>query len=159
MECYDQFCSQNWGWWFSWDVLQTNIFCDEVENIIIDLKPLKQVWRKYICIIVSNGWSDLKKRSIINILTCFCKCTMFISVIDILRLVGQPHIPKMLEIVGLQNVVQVIIGNVFNCKAMDNLVTRETPQLFGHLVLPIVLIKSNWWHHEVALGEKCGHWN
>jgi hypothetical protein len=52
-------------------------------------------------------------------------------------------IPKMLEIVGLQNVVQVIKGNVFNCKSMDNLVTRDTPQLFGQLVLPIVLIKSN----------------
>jgi hypothetical protein len=96
----------------SWDVLQTNLFCDEVENIIIDLKPLKQIWRKYVCIIVSNGWSDLKKRSIINILTYFCKCTMFLNVIDISRLAGQPmiveyiygHTKNAIEIMGLQNV-------------------------------------------------------
>jgi hypothetical protein len=34
----------------------------------------------------------MKKRSIINILTYFCKCTMFFNVIDISRLAGQPMI-------------------------------------------------------------------
>jgi hypothetical protein len=76
---------------------------------------------------------------------------MFLNVIDIFRLVGQPmiveyiygHTKNAIEIVGLQNVVQVIIGNGFNCKAMDNLVTRDNLQLFGHLVLPTILIKSN----------------
>jgi hypothetical protein len=76
---------------------------------------------------------------------------MFFNVIDISRLAGQPmiveyiygHTKNAIEIVQLQNVVQVIVGNAFNCKAMDNLVTKDTPQLFGHLVLPIVLIKYN----------------
>ncbi len=48
------------------------------------------------------------------------------------------HTKNAIEITGLQNVVQVIIGNAFNCKAMDNLVTKDTPHLFGHLVLPTI---------------------
>jgi hypothetical protein len=35
--------------------LRTNLLHDEVHNIIIDLEPFKQSWKKYGCNIVSNG--------------------------------------------------------------------------------------------------------
>jgi hypothetical protein len=77
------------------------------------LEPFKQSWRKYGCIIVLDGWSDMKNRSIINILVSFCKGSMFLDAIDTFELVGQPMIPKYIcghiknaiEIVGPKNVV------------------------------------------------------
>jgi hypothetical protein len=72
--------------------LQTNLLHDEVQNVIIDLEPLKQSWRKYGCNIVSDGWSDMKNSSIINILMSSCRGIMFLDAIDTFELVGQPMI-------------------------------------------------------------------
>jgi hypothetical protein len=55
-----------------------------------------------------DGWSDLKKNSIINIFVSSCKCTILFYAIDISQLVGQPmtleyiygHIKNAIETMG-----------------------------------------------------------
>jgi hypothetical protein len=77
------------------------------------LEPFKQSWKKDGCIIVLDGQSDMKNRSIINILVSFCKGSMFFDAIDTFDTVGQPmileyicgHIKNAIEIVGPKNVV------------------------------------------------------
>jgi hypothetical protein len=62
---------------------------------------------------------------------------MFLDVIDIFELVGQPMtieyiygcIKNAIEIVGPENVVQVIIDNAFKCKAMGDLVMKDYPSI------------------------------
>jgi hypothetical protein len=77
------------------------------------LEPLKQSWGKYGCIIVLDGWNDMKNRSIINILVSFYRGSMILDVVHTSKLVGQPmtieyicrHIKNAIEIVGPKSVV------------------------------------------------------
>ena len=41
---------------------------EEKERIDRALDPIRDAWKKYGCSILSDGWSDRKKRGIINIL-------------------------------------------------------------------------------------------
>jgi hypothetical protein len=52
------------------EALQTNLLHDKVQNLIANLEPLKQSWIKYGCNIVTDHWSHLKKRTVIDI-KCF----------------------------------------------------------------------------------------
>ena len=46
------------------------------------LTPLKETWRKYGCTILCDGWSDVRRRSVYNVLVSSCKGTMFLKAID-----------------------------------------------------------------------------
>ncbi len=142
--------------------LQTNFLHDEVQKVIIDLELLKQSWRKYGCNIVSNGWNDMKKNSIINILVSTCRGTMFLDSIDTFELVGQPmtieyiygHIKNAIEIVGPENVAQVIIDNASNYKAMSDLSIVWMPSVTHCLDLLIEDIAKLPWIKNVITKAK-----
>lgn len=66
------------------DALWTILLHDEEQNVLIDLEPFNQSWKKYGCNIVSNGWNDLKKRSTIKVLVYSYKNVMQCTFLNLL---------------------------------------------------------------------------
>jgi len=86
---------------------------EEVKGVLEKLEPLKGDWKKYGVSILSDGWSDIKKRPIINILVSCCTGTTFLRAIDASnapRIDARyvfGHIKQAILDVGPENVVQV----------------------------------------------------
>ncbi|KAJ9691383.1 hypothetical protein PVL29_013537 [Vitis rotundifolia] len=73
-------------------------------------------WKKNECSIISNGWTDRKERTLVNVLINCSKGTMFMQSIDASLMIKT--IKKMFELldkwveqVGEENVIQVITNN------------------------------------------------
>lgn len=96
---------------------------------------LKEAWKLYGCTILSDGWKDIQKRSMINILVSSCVGTTFLRVIDVsneMSITGLfiwQHIRAAILEVGPENVVQVCTDNASNCKSMGDMLEDEFPSI------------------------------
>ena len=71
------------GWsGISYHDMRTKRLDDERERIDRSLEPVRAAWKKYGCSILSDGWSDRKKRGIINILVSCPLGTYFLRSVD-----------------------------------------------------------------------------
>ena len=73
-------------------------------------------WKKNRCSIMSDGWTDRKKRTLVNFLVNCSKGTMFMQSIDASSMIKTKEkmfelLDKWVEQVGEKNVIQVIIDN------------------------------------------------
>ncbi|KAH7425014.1 hypothetical protein KP509_11G036900 [Ceratopteris richardii] len=116
--------------------LRTSMLIEEKERIENLLEPIKLGWQTYGCSILSDGWSDIRHRHIINIMVSSCLGTYFLKAIDCsragTRITGEfifEHIKASIEEIGVQNVVQVITDNASNCKRMGELVEAKFPSI------------------------------
>ena len=64
------------------EAFQTHLLCFEVEHILTNIECLKVSQKKYDCSIITHGWSDIHRCSIINILVSNCKGAIFLDSID-----------------------------------------------------------------------------
>jgi hypothetical protein len=77
---------------------------------------------KYGVSIVSDGWTNVKGKTLINVLGVSASGAVFLSAHDYLDHyktsinIAEPLI-KTIQEIGLYNVIQVITDNVANCKA------------------------------------------
>ena len=62
--------------------MRTKKIDEEKERIDKALHPIRVAWSKYGCSILSDGWSDRKKRGIINILVSCPLGTYFLRAVD-----------------------------------------------------------------------------
>lgn len=62
--------------------MRTKQLIDEKARIDRSLEPIRLGWAKYGCSILSDGWSDRKRRSIINILVSCPLGTYFLRAVD-----------------------------------------------------------------------------
>ena len=100
------------------------------------LVPVKAGWQQFGCTIISDGWSDIRRRHIINILVSSCLGTYFLRAVDAgkdgEKITGDfifKHIRQAILEVGEDNVVQVVTDNASNCKAMGEMVEAEFPRI------------------------------
>ena len=110
----------------------------EEQKALIDkaLVPVKAGWQSFGCTIISDGWSDMRRRHIINILVSSCLGTYFLRAVDAGK-AGQSisadfifhHIREAIMDVAPENVVQVVTDNASNCKRMGELVEAEFPRI------------------------------
>ena len=118
----------------SYETLRTKELKAEVIDIEKELAPIRAAWARYGCTIMCDGWSDAKRRPLINILVSCPLGTTFLTSID-----GSAeahtaeymygHLKVAIEEVGSTNVVAVSTDNASNCKAAGALVEREYPQI------------------------------
>ncbi|MCO5606525.1 hypothetical protein L7F22_060713 [Adiantum nelumboides] len=66
----------------SYHLLRTKELVEEVRCINGDLLDVKEKWKKYGYTIVSDGWSDIRKISIINFMACSIYGTVFLKSVD-----------------------------------------------------------------------------
>ena len=92
------------------------------------MEPLKATWAKYGCKVLCDGWSDVRRHNVYNILVSSCKGTMFLRAINA-SIAGTvitgayiwEHIRIAIEEIGPEHVVQVVTDNGSNCVSMGNM--------------------------------------
>jgi len=90
-----------------------------VQKTDVILEEFKEEWKRSGCTIMSDGWTDKKRRSICNFLVNSPKGTVFLYSLDTLDISKTADkVFKMLddvvEFVGEENVVQVVTDNAAN---------------------------------------------
>ncbi|KAG6759688.1 hypothetical protein POTOM_036173 [Populus tomentosa] len=107
----------------------------EVDHTINLLKEYSLEWKKTGCSIMSDGWTDKKRRSICNFLVNSPKGTVFLSSVDTSNISKTADkvfemLDAIVERIGEENVVQVVTDNAANYKAAGQLLMGKRKRLF-----------------------------
>ena len=99
------------------------------------LEEHKAEWKKTGCTIMTDGWTDKKRRSIINFLVNSPKGTVFLKSIDASDICKTAEkifkmIDEVVEEVGEENVVQVVTDNAANYKAAGQMLMEKRKKLY-----------------------------
>jgi hypothetical protein len=92
-------------------------------------------WNRHGVSIVSDGWSNVKGRPLINILGVSASDVIFLSAHDYsdhykTGINIAKALLKTIQEIGPYNVIQVIIDNVANCKAAGAIIEDRYPNIF-----------------------------
>ncbi|XP_052176679.1 uncharacterized protein LOC127790982 [Diospyros lotus] len=107
----------------------------EVTHTMELLEEYKTEWKKIGCSIMSDGWTDKKRRSICNFLVNSPKGTVFLTSIDTSDFSKiADKVCEMLDVivekVGEENVVQVVTDNAANYKAAGEMLMEKRKRLY-----------------------------
>lgn len=107
----------------------------EVQNMINVISEYKEEWKKTGCTIMSDGWTDTKKRSLCNFLVNSPKGTVFLTSIDTSEISKTADkvfdmLDEIVERVGEENVIQVVTDNASNYKAAGDLLMEKRKKLY-----------------------------
>ncbi|XP_065856458.1 uncharacterized protein [Euphorbia lathyris] len=111
-------------------------FLNKVVNEVKDsMKSYEAEWSKYGCSIMSDGWTDKRSRTLINFLVNSPSGTVFIESVD-----ASEHsktgalmcslFQKMVDRVGVENVVQVVTDSAANNVNAGKKLMKENKHLF-----------------------------
>ncbi|KAL7177692.1 hypothetical protein ACSBR2_030955 [Camellia fascicularis] len=118
----------------NYEKVRTNLLDKEQSKVQQPLNPLMQDWNIHGVSIVSDGWSNLKNQTLINIMAVSGGKAIFINGHDVSsKEKNATNIAdllfKAIEFVGPSNVVQVVTDNATNCKAAGAIIQRKPPLL------------------------------
>jgi len=123
--------------------LRTTLLAQEKTHIDRKLQPTKDRWKKKELTICSNGWSNTKRRPLINIMASSSGGPMFLNSINFSGIVkdGEYIANLFIEAIeneGSNNVVQVITDSATNMKLAGSIMEKKILIYFELLVLFIV---------------------
>jgi hypothetical protein len=106
----------------------------EKADYIERLAQLRETWKTTGCIVMSDGWTDGKARSILNFLVNFPKGTMFIKSVDASAYTKDAQLlfellDGFIQEIGPKYVVQVITDNAANYVAAGRMLMQRYPSL------------------------------
>ena len=110
----------------SYHEIRVPLLNKEVESVNKMLQGHREEWAKYGCSIMSDGWKDeVTKKDIINFLVNSPKGSVFLRSIDISKFMKTAEalfkcLDDVVEEIGEQNVIQVVIDNASNYVAAGN---------------------------------------
>ena len=108
----------------SYHEIKVKYLKEEVQNTFLALQAYRDEWKKIGCTTMIDGWTDKKRRTIINFLVNNPKGTVFLKSID------ASAISKTAEKeVGEENVIQVVTDNAANYKAAGHLLMTKRKRL------------------------------
>nr|XP_009788797.1 PREDICTED: uncharacterized protein LOC104236553 [Nicotiana sylvestris] len=115
--------------------LRTTLLAQEKAHIDRKLQPIKDAWKRKGLSICSDGWSNIKRRPLINIMAASSGGPIFLKSINSSGIVkGGEYIAnlfiKSIEEVGASNVVQVITNNASNMKLAGSTIEQTLPHIF-----------------------------
>jgi len=111
-------------------------------NVEQDLGALKNTWHTHGVSIVSDGWTNMKNKPLINVIASNSRGSMFLYADDFsgIEKTGEAiadYLLKAIEDIGASMVMQVVTDNASNCKAAG----REIEKVrICHLLLFISLL-------------------
>ena len=119
----------------NYEKLRTNLLKKEKALVEDILRPLRASWSSSGVTFVSDGWTDTRRRPLINIIANSPKGAMFIRVEDCSRETKEPQfivgiLIKSIEQIGPSKVVQVITDNAPVCKAADLIIDSRYDHIF-----------------------------
>uniref|UniRef100_A0A2N9HC69 DUF659 domain-containing protein n=1 Tax=Fagus sylvatica TaxID=28930 RepID=A0A2N9HC69_FAGSY len=99
------------------------------------LEEYKQEWGKMSCSIISDGWTDKKRRSLCNFLVNSPKGTIFmysIDTSDIYKTADKVFemLDNVIEMVGEENVMQIVTDNASNYKKAGEMLMEKMKKLY-----------------------------
>jgi len=116
-------------------ILEKFFLKQAVQKTDVILEEFKEEWKRIGCTIMSNGWTDKKRRSICNFLVNSPKGTVFLYSLDtsdISKIADKVFkmLDDVVEFVGEENVVQVVTDNAANFKAGGELLMKKWEHLY-----------------------------
>ena len=109
------------------------------------------------CTIVSDGWSNVQRRPLINIMIVSSRGETFLRAIDSSGKIKSGHyivdvVMQAIEEVGVPNVIQVVMDNAKNCGAAGHCVTQRYPHIHsaGCTTHSLNLLLKDWYKHETT---------
>jgi hypothetical protein len=95
----------------------------------------EETWKEYGCLIMSDGWTDIRQRHLINFLANSPAQTYFLGSVDASSEIANANmladlLEKQIMKVGKEHVVQVITDNGVNFKAAGMILMDRIPHLF-----------------------------
>lgn len=115
--------------------IRTVLLDKEKNQVEKALMPLKEQWPTYGLSIVSDGWTNIKNQTLINVMAISGGRAMFLASVDCSgdEKTGE-FISKILldsiESVGTYNVVQVLTDNASNCKLAGEIIEARYRHIF-----------------------------
>ncbi|VVA98684.1 unnamed protein product [Arabis nemorensis] len=115
--------------------LRGRLLKEEVERIDGLLKPRGEEWKKHGCTVMTDAWTDRKRRSIMNLCINSKGGTMFHSSKDCSNEAhtGEyifEYVKGCIEDIGEENVVQVVTDNATNNMAASKMLKQIKPSIF-----------------------------
>jgi hypothetical protein len=103
-----------------------------VENL---LQPIKNTWNQRGVTVVSDGWSDPQRRSLINFMVVKESGPMFLKAINCFNEIKYrefiaKRIREVIMMVVPSNVVQVVTNNAPMCKPVGLIIEVEFPSIY-----------------------------
>ncbi|XP_039819268.1 uncharacterized protein LOC120681712 [Panicum virgatum] len=103
-------------------------------NVEQDLGALKNTWHTHGVSIVSDGWTNMKNKPLINVIASNSRGSMFLYADDFsgIEKTGEAiadYLLKAIEDIGASMVMQVVTDNASNCKAAG----REIEKVHKHI--------------------------
>ncbi|XP_058770291.1 uncharacterized protein LOC131643935 [Vicia villosa] len=106
-----------------------------VEDVNKLIEEYREIWKKTGCTLMADGWTDRKRRTLINFLVYCPKGTIFLKSVD------ASHASKTADMlyklfrevvlfVGPKNIVHIVTDNAANYVAAGRLLENEFPTLF-----------------------------
>ncbi|KAH1241966.1 hypothetical protein GmHk_07G019414 [Glycine max] len=115
--------------------LRTTLLQNERRHVENLLQPIKNAWSQKGVSIVSDGWSDPQRRSLINFMVVTESGPMFLKAIDCSNEIKDKdfiakHMREVIMEVGHSNVVQIVTDNAAVCKAAGLIIEAEFPSIY-----------------------------
>ncbi|XP_026436559.1 uncharacterized protein LOC113334542 [Papaver somniferum] len=119
----------------SYHQIRTNLFKEQLEEMNKFVDTFRVHWKRYGCSIMSDGWTDGKKRHLINFLVNCPKGSVFLKSVDASDRTNDADfirelVKEVINDVGKENVVQFITDNGSNFKKAGKDLMLEYPNLF-----------------------------
>lgn len=116
-------------------MLREPLLKEEVERTKLSLKKHEEEWKINGCSIMTDAWSDRKRRSVMNLCVNCKEGTTFLSSKEDSESshTGQyifEYVDKFIDEIGPQYVVQVVTDNATNNMAAANLLKAKRPNIF-----------------------------
>ena len=99
------------------------------------LQPIKKSWSREGVSIVSDGWSDPQRRSLINFMVVTKSGHIFLKAIDCSNEIKDndfiaKHMKEVIMEVGPSNIVQIVTDNAVVCKAAGLIIEAQFPSIY-----------------------------
>ncbi|XLR53660.1 hypothetical protein HN51_021928, partial [Arachis hypogaea] len=119
----------------SYHELRVPLLKKHVELVQQSLEEHREYWKQVGCTIMTDGWTDKRKRTILNFLVNSPKGTVFLKSIDASHITKTADkifkmIDDVVEEVGEENVIQVVTDNAANYKAAGEMLMKKRKKLF-----------------------------
>ncbi|XP_076941570.1 uncharacterized protein LOC143611191 [Bidens hawaiensis] len=143
------------------------VLLDEcVRDVEKDMTPIKDTWYTQGVSIVSDGWSNVKHKPLINVIAVNNRGAMFMYAEDFsdLEKIGVAianYLLGAIETVGASNVLQVVTDNAANCKAAGKEIEKVHKHIFWspccvhtlNLVFKDLAKEFNWLMNTYSRGK------
>eukprot|EP00253_Pinus_taeda_P004216 PITA_04216 len=151
------------------ETLRTTILKRSKERVTNNLQKIKDSWKETGCTILSDGWSDMNHRPLINVLVSCPKGVLFLKAVDASgNKKTSEYIFKILEEaileVGEENVVQIITDSASNCVGAGKMVMDKYRKIYwtpcaAHCLDLLLhdLAKFPWINETVRRGKQISH--